>query len=227
MNKFTNLTSTCMLIRRENIDTDQIIPAKFLKTTQKTGLGAYLFYNWRYNKYDKKKKVQQFDSSNYRTDRILIVGGNFGCGSSREHAVWTLMDFGFRVIISSSFADIFYNNSLKNGLLPIILKPKEIETVYKLIKEYSKMEISINLAQQTVTCHAEFISASNHNHKIMKPACADRQVQGEKNEVVFNFPIDNFRKTCLLNGLDELDYILFLEKEIKAFEMKHKIYISF
>lgn len=181
METFTRLTSTCLPIRTENIDTDQIIPARFLKTTKRTGLGKYLFYNWRGN---------DFDESIHRSKKILIAGNNFGCGSSREHAVWALMDYGFKTVISSSFGDIFYNNSLKNGFLPVMLKPHETEKLFRLIEHNNNTMITIDLQKQTV----------------------------EANSFLFRFHIDSFRKICLLKGTDELGYIFSFEDKIREFE---------
>lgn len=195
MKKFSRVISACLLIKSENIDTDQIIPAQFLKTTKKDGLGKYLFYNWRFDKYVKTKKNNRFDDSNHHIRKILIAGNNFGCGSSREHAVWALQDFGFRVIISSSFGDIFYNNSLKNGLLPVFLKPNQLEKLFRLIEHNNNTMVTINLQKQTV----------------------------EANSFFFRFSIDPFFKTCLIKGIDELEYILSFKEEIDKYEKKSKI----
>ncbi|OGG26374.1 3-isopropylmalate dehydratase small subunit [Candidatus Gottesmanbacteria bacterium RIFCSPLOWO2_01_FULL_39_12b] len=182
MRKFIKLASTCLSMPTENIDTDQIIPARFLKTTERKGLGKYLFYNWR---------GKHFDESIHRGKKILIAGNNFGCGSSREHAVWALMDFGFEAVISSSYGDIFYNNSLKNGFLPVILKAGEIQKIFNLIEQNPKVNLTIDLQKQTVVAYP----------------------------LLFSFPIDSFRKNCLLKGVDELGYILSYEKEITRYEL--------
>ena len=181
MRKFTKLSSSCLLIKTENIDTDQIIPAQFLKTTERKGLGKFLFYNWR-GKY--------FDESIHLSKKILIAGNNFVCGSSREHAVWALMDFGFAAVISSSFGDIFYNNSLKNGLLPVVLKPAELGKLVFLIEQNNKTKITIDLQKQTISA----------------------------DDFTFNFPINSFQKRCLLNSVDELGYILSFESKIEEYE---------
>src|SRR3990167_7641703 len=173
MNKFTRLNSTCLLIKSENVDTDQIIPAQFLKTTKKNGLGKYLFYNWRNNK-DKKKKNSIFNYSQQTLVQILIAGNNFGCGSSREHAVWALLDYGFKVVISSSFGDIFYNNSLKNGLLPIGVSRNELKALLSYVEKNPHTIAIVDL----------------ENQRLVVPAM----------EQSFDFPIDSFRKTCLLKG---------------------------
>lgn len=183
MKKFHKLQSKCSIIRTENIDTDQIIPARFLKTTERIGLGKYLFYDNSYfhGLIDEGKKV-------------LVAGNNFGCGSSREHAVWTLMDFGFEAIISSSFGDIFYSNSLKNGLLPVALKSDELEKIFCLAEKNKGIQITIDLPNQTVSMDS----------------------------VSFHFPMDEFRKTCLLKGVDELGYILSFEDKIEEYEKNHR-----
>lgn len=193
MNKFTKLTSCCLLIRTENIDTDQIIPAIFLKTTERKGLGKYLFYNWRFDNKGKPKE-NEFRDLHHQSAKILVAGNNFGCGSSREHAVWALQDSGFKVIISSSFGDIFYNNSHKNGLLPVIVKPVELNKLFQTLEKHPKTKITIDLRNQKIII---------------------------KNQYIFSFPIDPFRKNCLIKGVDELGYILRFEKEIKDFEKRH------
>lgn len=187
MRKFTKITSLCSSIPLENIDTDQIIPARFLKITNKKGLGKYLFHD-----------NPHFHDLIGESQKILVAGNNFGCGSSREHAVWALQDFGFEAVISSSFGDIFYNNSLKNGLLPVILKPFELNQLFRIIEEKPKTKIIVDLENQKITI-------------------------GNK---VFGFPIDTFRRTCLLKEVDELGYILSFEKKIKNFEKSHRIFIS-
>lgn len=193
MKQFTTLTSTCLPIRTENIDTDQIIPARFLKTVKREGLGQYLFFNWRYDEKGKEVKDSIFSNPKYKKAKILIAGDNFGCGSSREHAPWALLDFGFNAIISSSFGDIFYNNSLKNGLLPVIVTHNELARLFALVEKDPKTKITIDLPWQRVK-----ISSFS-----------------------FSFPIDAFRKTCILNGTDELGYILLFENKIKEFERLH------
>lgn len=199
MKKFKKITSTCLLIRDENIDTDQIVPARFLKLTIREGFGKYLFYDWRFDKSGQTKESNRFNDSNHHTYKVLIAGNNFGCGSSREHAVWAILDYGFQVVISSSFGDIFYNNSLKNGLLPIVLKPIELKKLFQIIEKNPETKITIDLENKKVIAN-----------KI----------------IIFNFPIDNFRKACLLKGVDELGYILSFENEIKEFEKSHQIFIS-
>jgi 3-isopropylmalate/(R)-2-methylmalate dehydratase small subunit len=191
MAQFTTLTSTLMPLPVNDIDTDQIIPARFLKATDKKGMGDNLFADWRYNADGSPKMDFVLNSPTYSGAQILLAGDNFGCGSSREHAPWALTGFGFRAIFSTSFADIFRNNSLKNGLLPIIVDEATHQSLFDLAEEAPSAQVTIDLASQTVTLP-----------------------DGRK----VTFPIDSFNKACLLNGVDELGYILGFEKEITAFE---------
>ena len=192
MEKFANLKSIPSYLSLQNIDTDMIIPKQFLKTIKRTGLGKSLFYEMRYDENGKEIKSFILNNKPYSKSKILISGKNFGCGSSREHAPWALLDFGIKCVISSSFADIFYNNCFKNGILPITLSEGEI----KEISEYSnrKEEVSVNLADQKI-------------------------IFGNKE---INFEIDEFKKKCLMEGLD--DIALSLEKldNIVSFEEKMK-----
>ncbi len=192
MAQFTNLTSKMISIPANDIDTDQIIPAQFLKVTDKNGLADALFYNWRYN--DDKTPKQDFiiNQPEAKEAKILLAGDNFGCGSSREHAPWALTSFGFRAVISTSFADIFRNNALKNGLIPIIVDEATHKMLFDLYEEAPHAELTVDLATQTVS----FAGGS------------------------FTFPIDSFNKTCLLNGVDELGYIMGFENQIKEYEAR-------
>lgn len=198
MQQFITITSTCLPIRTENIDTDQIIPARFLKTTSRKGLGKFLFYDWRFDEKGKPKK-SHFHELNHESVKILLVGDNFGTGSSREHAVWALLDYGFKVIISSSFGDIFYSNSLKNGLLPIVVSASELEKLLSFIVKNPHTIMIVDL----------------ENQRLVVPTM----------EKTFDFAIDPFRKSCLLKGVDELGYILSFEKQINEFEKKHISFI--
>jgi 3-isopropylmalate/(R)-2-methylmalate dehydratase small subunit len=173
-----------------DIDTDQIIPARFLKVTDKNGLADALFFNWRYNDDSSPKADFILNQPNSKGAQILLAGDNFGCGSSREHAPWALASYGFRAVISTSFADIFRNNSLKNGLLPIIVDQATHKMLFDLIEEVPSVELTVDLASQTLS----FPNGS------------------------VTFPIDPFSKTCLLNGVDELGYIMGFEKQIAAYE---------
>jgi 3-isopropylmalate/(R)-2-methylmalate dehydratase small subunit len=193
MAQFTKLTSRIMPLPINDIDTDQIIPARFLKATDKRGMGDNLFADWRYNPDGSPKPDFVLNQNIYKGAQILLVGDNFGCGSSREHAPWALAGFGFRVVISTSFADIFRNNALKNGLLPVIVDEKTLHTLFDLSEEAARAEISVDLASQTIN------------------------LPGGQ---VVKFPIDNFSKTCLLNGVDELGYIMGFETKITEFEKK-------
>lgn len=190
MAQFTTLTSRVMPLPVNDIDTDQIIPAQFLKVTDKNGLADVLFFYWRYH--DDKSPKQDFvlNKPDYKGAQILLAGDNFGCGSSREHAPWALTSYGFRAVISTSFADIFRSNSLKNGLIPIIVDEATHKMLFEYVEEVPNAEFTVDLESQTLS----FPNGS------------------------VRFPIDPFNKTCLLNGTDELGYIMSFEEEIAAFE---------
>ena len=190
MAQFTTLTSRVLPLPVNDIDTDQIIPARFLKATDKKGMGDNLFADWRYNADGSPKADFVLNQPNSKGAQVLLAGDNFGCGSSREHAPWALTGFGFKAVISTSFADIFRNNSLKNGLIPIIVDEATHKMLFDLIEEVPNAEVTVDLASQTLIL-------------------PNGSVQ---------FPIDPFNKTCLLNGVDELGYILGFEKEIAEFE---------
>jgi len=193
MAQFTTLTSRVMPLPVNDIDTDQIIPAQFLKVTDKNGLADALFFNWRYNDDKSPKADFVLNQPSSKGVQILLAGDNFGCGSSREHAPWALTSYGFRAVISTSFADIFRNNSLKNGLIPIIVDEATHKMLFDLVEEVPAAEFNVDLASQTLS----FPNGS------------------------VTFPIDPFNKTCLLNGVDELGYILGFEKQIAEFEATH------
>jgi 3-isopropylmalate/(R)-2-methylmalate dehydratase small subunit len=192
MAQFTSLTSRVVLMPNNDIDTDQIIPAQFLKVTDKNGLADALFFHWRYN--DDKSPRADFvlNRPESQGSQILLAGDNFGCGSSREHAPWALTSYGFRAVISTSFADIFRNNSLKNGLIPVIVDPQTHQMLFDLLEEVPQTELTVDLASQTLSFPHGSVT----------------------------FPIDPFNKACLLNGVDELGYIMGFEKEIAAFEQR-------
>jgi 3-isopropylmalate/(R)-2-methylmalate dehydratase small subunit len=194
MAQFTTLTSTILPMPVNDIDTDQIIPARFLKATDKKGMGDNLFADWRYNPDGSPKANFVLNDPTFKGAQILLAGDNFGCGSSREHAPWALTGFGFRAVISTSFADIFRNNSLKNGLLPVIVDAEVQRSLFDLTEEAPAATLTIDLASQT----------------LLLP-------DGRK----VAFLIDPFSKACLLNGVDELGYILGFEKQIAAFEAAH------
>ena len=184
-----NFTTKTVVLAIDNIDTDQIIPARFLKTTSKTGLGDQLFCDWRYDASGAPKSDFILNRPEAKQAQVLVAGDNFGCGSSREHAPWALLQFGFRAVISTSFADIFRQNSLKNGLLPIVVP----QDVHAELVNSPGAAIRVDLASQTLTLPD------------------GRQIQ---------FPIDAFSKHCLLEGVDELGYILQQEPAIAAYEAR-------
>ncbi len=195
MAKFTTLTSRVVPLLADNIDTDQIIPARFLKVTDKKGLGEQLFCDWRYNSDGSPKPDFVLNQLQHRGAHVLLAGNNFGCGSSREHAPWALTAFGFRAVISTMIADIFRSNSMKNGLLPIILSADEHRQLKDEIQNSPNAEITINLEAQEIT----FPSGTKAK-----------------------FPIDPFSKFCLLNGVDELEYLRRFIKEIEKYETSNE-----
>jgi 3-isopropylmalate/(R)-2-methylmalate dehydratase small subunit len=190
MAHFSTLTSRVVPLPANDVDTDQIIPARFLKATDKKGMGDNLFADWRYNADGSPKPDFILNKPGSKGAQILLAGDNFGCGSSREHAPWALTGYGFRAVISTSFADIFRNNSLKNGLLPIIVDQETHKMLFDLVEEIPNVQLSVDLETQTLSFDGGSVT----------------------------FPIDPFNKTCLLNGVDELGYLLGFEKEIAAFE---------
>ncbi len=195
MESFTTLESSCIPFFRDDIDTDQIIPARFLTGTSKEGLGQNMFYDWRYDEQGQIKADSMFDAPQFRQGQVLVAGNNFGCGSSREHAPWSLKDYGIRAIIAISFADIFYNNALKNFLLPIALPQSVVSQLSQQVEANPALNIRIDLKAQQV-------SIPN---------------QGE-----FSFEINPFRKKCLLEGLDDIAYVLSYLPNIEQFEQQQK-----
>lgn len=191
MEKFIKLTSTAVPLPTENIDTDQIIPARFLKATDKKGFGDNVFRDWRYHKDGSTNENFVLNNSRY-SGSILVAGTNFGCGSSREHAAWALAGYGFKVIISSFFADIFKGNAFNNGLLPIQVSETFLQSTLKSIEENPATELEIDLENQVVS-----ISKSNLSEA---------------------FEVDPYKKLCLLNGYDDIDYLLSNKEKIIAFE---------
>lgn len=189
--KFTQLTSTAVPMPIENIDTDQIIPARFLKAISREGFGDNLFRDWRYNADGLPKKDFVLNNPTY-LGQILVAGKNFGCGSSREHAAWALYDYGFRVVISSFFADIFKNNAMNNFLLPVVVTEDILKTLFKLIEQDPKTEITVNLEQQNISVK----SAQMSEH----------------------FDINPYKKICIMNGYDDIDYLVSMKVKIEAFE---------
>jgi 3-isopropylmalate/(R)-2-methylmalate dehydratase small subunit len=199
MEKFTTLTSRLAPLSIDNIDTDQIIPARFLKTISKAGLGDNLFSDWRYDANGNPKPDFILNQPEGHAAHILLAGDNFGCGSSREHAPWALIQYGFRAVISTSFADIFRGNALKNSLLPVIVPPEVARQLFEAVRTDPAVTVTIDLATQTLTL-------------------PDGSSVG--------FPVDEFAKQCMLQGVDELGYILQLEDEIRAYESKRPLTVN-
>lgn len=190
MKAFTVLTSTFVPLPIENIDTDQIIPARFLKATTKDGFGKNLFRDWRYINNDELKPKPDFilNKPEYKGE-IFVAGKNFGCGSSREHAAWSILDYGFRAVVSSFFADIFKNNALNNGVLPVQVSDEFLEEIFR---ENNESTLTINLRDQLITIDGT--GKSGH------------------------FDINDYKKTCLLNGYDDIDYLLSIKDDIVKYE---------
>lgn len=192
--KFITLKSTAVPLPIENIDTDQIIPARFLKATTREGFGENLFRDWKYDDEGKPKTDFVLNDKTYQ-GKILVAGKNFGCGSSREHAAWAISDAGFRVVISSFFADIFKNNALNNALLPVQVSDSFLKKIFETIHNNASTIITVDLGMQKV---------------ILEDGSAE------------NFDINLYKKTCMINGYDDIDYLLNLRHEIKQFELTHQ-----
>lgn len=188
--KFITLTSTAVPLPAENVDTDQIIPARFLKATTREGFGENLFRDWRYNNSGNPNTDFILNNSNY-AGKILVAGKNFGCGSSREHAAWAIYDYGFRVVISSFFADIFKNNALNNALLPVQVSDTYLKKLFTAIEADPATKITLNLEEQTIK---------------LEDGTSEK------------FEINAYKKTCLINGYDDIDYLLSLREEIKEYD---------
>ena len=191
MEKFTTLTSRAIPLAIENVDTDQIIPARFLKATDKQGFGDNVFRDWRYDKNGDVNAGFSLNNPKY-SGSILVAGDNFGCGSSREHAAWALVGYGFKVIVSSFFADIFKGNALNNGLLPIQVSEGFLKTLIETVETHPETNIEVNLEAQTISIADSDTSES--------------------------FDIDPYKKTCMINGYDDIDYLLSKKEQIEAFE---------
>ncbi len=201
MEKFTTIKSTITPLAIEDVDTDQIIPARFLKATTRDGFGDNLFRDWRYDENNQPKKDFILNSDRYsKNAQILVAGKNFGCGSSREHAAWAIHDYGFKVVISSFFADIFKSNALNNGLLPVTVSQEFLNKVFDLSTADSALELIVDLENQKV----EIVGHSISEH----------------------FEINQYKKTCLLNGYDDIDYLLSMKDKIETYEKGSK-YLSF
>ena len=191
MNPLKSIVSRVVALPNENIDTDQITPARYLKVTDKVGMDGYLFADWRYDASGQPRPEFVLNQPQARGAQIFLAGDNFGCGSSREHAVWALTAFGFRAVISTSFADIFRSNALKNGLLPIIVDKSTHRELFDLVEEIPSVELAVDVAAQTLTLPG------------------GRSV---------TFPLDPFSKTCLLEGVDELGYLMARQDAIARYE---------
>lgn len=191
--KFVTLESSAIPLPIENVDTDQIIPARFLKATTRDGFGENLFRDWRYDKNNQKIENFVLNNSKY-SGKILVGGKNFGSGSSREHAAWAIADFGFKVVVSSFFADIFKNNALNNGILPVQVSEAFLTKMFAAIEKDANTKFKIDLVNQTIS-----ITSGNDSEK---------------------FDINSYKKTCLINGYDDIDYLLSIKDKIEAFEKK-------
>ncbi len=194
MERFEVLQSTAIPLSVQDVDTDQIIPARFLKATSREGFGENLFRDWRFDKDGNHKPDFVLNGSEF-SGSILVAGENFGCGSSREHAAWALVDYGFKAVVSSFFADIFKGNSLNNGLLPVQVSPAFLTKLFDEIESDPSSEIIIDLPNQKISVHGSELSES--------------------------FEINPYKKMCLLNGYDDIDFLLSKKKEIEAFEKQH------
>ena len=193
MQSLQKITSRFIPLRIENVDTDQIIPARFLKATTKEGFGKNLFRDWRYENDDETKPKTDFVLNQKQfSGEILVAAKNFGCGSSREHAAWSIQDYGFKVVVSSFFADIFKNNALNNGVLPVTVSDAFLQAIFA---EGADVTLSIDLEKQTITIDSTGASES--------------------------FEINAYKKTCMLNGYDDIDYLLSMKEEIEQFELNH------
>ena len=194
--KFNILETTCVPLPFENVDTDQIIPARFLSATSREGFGEKLFRDWRFNKNGEKNPDFVLNKSDYSGD-ILVAGRKFGCGSSREHAVWAIFDYGFKAVVSSFFADIFMNNAINNGLLPVRVSDEFLQKLLGIIQKDPGTKVKIDLEKQEL--------------KILSTGDS------------VNFEINSYKKECLLKGLDDIDYLINIEKVIADFETRKSI----
>jgi len=200
---FSQIKSTVVPLNRENVDTDQIIPARFLKATSRDGFGKNLFRDWRYENDDEGQPKKDFvlNDPTY-SGKILVAAKNFGCGSSREHAAWAIKDAGFDVVVSSFFADIFKNNSLNNFLLPVTISEDFLKKIFEAVEKNPKTGLEVNLEKQTL----KLLESSQ-----VSPLGGD--LEGAE-----SFEINPYKKTCLLNGYDDIDYLLSIKEDIEKFE---------
>jgi 3-isopropylmalate/(R)-2-methylmalate dehydratase small subunit len=197
MQAFKTIHSSAVPLPIEEVDTDQIIPARFLKATTREGFGDNLFRDWRFDQQGQPKDDFILNNPTYG-GQILVAGKNFGCGSSREHAAWALTDYGFRVVVSSYFADIFRGNALNNGLLPVVVSPAFLDHIFKAVEADPRATFTVSLEEQTITIDATGEEAS--------------------------FDIDPYKKTCLLNGYDDIDFLLSQREAIEGFEKTQTIF---
>lgn len=195
MRPFTKHTGLVAPMDRSNVDTDQIIPKQFLKRIERTGFGRFLFFDWRYREDESDNPDFELNRPEYARASVLLARRNFGCGSSREHAPWALEDYGFRAIIAPSFADIFYNNCFKNGLLPIRLDEAAVDDLFRRAAEHPGYRLTVDLEQKRI---------------------------GDEHGLSVPFEVDDFRRHCLLNGLDDIGLTLAHEDKITAYELAHK-----
>jgi len=195
MEPFKSLNGIVAPLDLNNVDTDQIIPKQFLKRIERTGFGQYLFFDWRFDSNKGLNSNFEMNSKRYQGATILLTRANFGCGSSREHAPWALLDFGFKCIIAPSFADIFYNNCFKNGILPVRLNEEKIDYLFRRVREKTGFRLTVDLQEKKIT------SEDGLNYSI---------------------EVDDYRRYCLLYGLDDIGLTLQLEDKIKAFEVKNR-----
>jgi 3-isopropylmalate/(R)-2-methylmalate dehydratase small subunit len=195
MEAYKNHTSIAALMNRNNVDTDQIVPKQFLKKVERTGFGAHLFHDWRFNPDGSDDLTFELNNPAFKGAKVLVTSDNFGCGSSREHAPWAIADYGFNTVISTSFADIFYNNCFKNSILPLVVDSTKLEALMTEISANEGVAFSVDLENQTVTT----------------PAGND-----------FEFEVEPFRKHNMLNGLDDIGLSLLQEEKITAFEAQQK-----
>lgn len=193
MDSINQLKSSAVPIKIENIDTDQIIPARFLKAISREGFGDNLFRDWRFNQ--ENERINDFPLNDSKFEgKILVAGKNFGCGSSREHAAWAIKDYGFDVVISSYFADIFKGNALNNGILPIVVSDEILNQIFEIIDQNPSTEFEVNLENQTLKIQDQTI----------------------------NFDVDSYKKICLLNGYDDIDFLISQKDKIETYEQNHK-----
>lgn len=197
MEKLIKLSSRCVPLPLENIDTDQIIPARFLKATSKEGFGDNLFRDWRYDKQNNAISSFVLNDKTY-SGQILVAGKNFGSGSSREHAAWAIAGYGFRVVVSSFFADIFKNNAMNNGVLPVVVSDTFLNNIFSAVKSDPQTKLTIDLENQVII--------------------------NESNGEIEHFSINPYKKECFINGFDDIDYLLNHRTNIEHYEKEHKIY---